>query len=114
MSAPAASPSSFAPAAPPTSGPGAGAAIAIALIAGTAILGLFVAAITFFALALAFPIAVPIAEQFHVFVPPADLALAERLADFAWAFGALGIGSLVAAVFVAVKSIQLLSPTDRV
>jgi hypothetical protein len=109
MSAPAA----FSPSAAPASGPGAGASIAIALIAGSAILGLFVAAITFFALAIAFPIAVPIADQYHVFISAADRALAERLADFAWAFGALGIGSLVGAAFVALKSIQLLSPADR-
>lgn len=112
MTAPAFSPAS-APAPTTASGPGAAGAIAIALIAGAAILGLFTASITFFALALAFPIAVPIAQQYHVFISASDVAIAERLADFAWAFGALGVGSLVAAVLVTVKSIQVLSPSAR-
>ena len=91
-------------------GPGPAAAIAIALLAGAAVLGLFVAGITFLALAIAFPLAVPVAHQYGVFVSANDLAIAERFAEFGWLFGALGIGSFVAAVVVLVKSIQVLSP----
>jgi hypothetical protein len=92
-------------------GPGPAAAIAIALLAGVAVLGLFVAGITFLALAIAFPLVVPVAHQYGVFVSANDLALAERFAEFGWLFGTLGIGSFVAAVVVLVKSIQVLSPT---
>ena len=53
---------------------------------------------------------VPVAHQYGVFVSANDLALAERFAEFGWLFGALGIGSFVAAVVVLVKSIQVLSP----
>ena len=106
--------SSFPAAAPSagarTSGPGPAAAIAIALLAGVAVLGLFVAGITFRALAIAFPLVVPVAHQYGAFVSANDLALAERFAEFGWLFGALGIGSFVAAVVVLVKSIQVLSP----
>ena len=106
--------SSFPAAAPSagarTSGPGPAAAIAIALLAGVAVLGLFIAGITFLALAIAFPLVVPVAHQYGVFVSANDLALAERFAEFGWLFGALGIGSFVAAVVVLVKSIQVLSP----
>ena len=106
--------SSFPAAAPSagarTSGPGPAAAIAIALLAGVAVLGLFIAGITFLALAIAVPLVVPVAHQYGVFVSANDLALAERFAEFGWLFGALGIGSFVAAVVVLVKSIQVLSP----
>ena len=106
--------SSFPAAAPSagarTSGPGPASAIAIALLAGVAVLGLFLAGITFLALAIAFPLVVPVAHQYGVFVSANDLALAERFAEFGWLFGALGIGSFVAAVVVLVKSIQVLSP----
>jgi hypothetical protein len=62
---------------------------------------------------IAFPIAGPIAAQYHVVVPAADLALAERLADFWWLFGLLAIASVGAAVVVAVKAIEHLSPAPR-
>ncbi len=98
--------------------PATAAAVAIVIIAGVAVLGLFIAAITFAALAIALPMVGPLADQVSVLDPSAqitaaDLALAERVADLWWAFGALAIGSLVAAVFIAVKAIQHLSPVAR-
>ena len=99
--------------------PSAAAAIAIALIASVVVFGLFTAAITFAALAIAFPLAAPIAAQvvaanpWSTSITPADLALAARFADLWWAFAALGIASLVAAVVVAIKAIQHLSPASR-
>ena len=88
-------------------------AVAIAIVATVAVAGLFLAGITFFGLAIAFPIAGPIAAQYHVHVPAADLALADRLADFWWVFGAMSIAFVGAAVVVAVKAIERLSPTPR-
>ncbi len=98
--------------------PGTAAAIAIAIIASVAVFGLFIAGITFAALAFALPMVGPIADQFAAFDPYtsitlADLALAERFADAWWVFGGLAIGSLVGAGVVAVKAIQHLSPTAR-
>lgn len=93
--------------------PGTAAAIVIGLIAAAAVLGLFVAGVTFLALAIAFPIAVPIANEFHVAVSANDAALAQRFADIWWVFGGLAVASVVGAVVVAVKAIQHLSPTSR-
>lgn len=93
--------------------PGAANAVVIGVIAAIALFGLFIAGVTFFGLAIAFPIAVPIASQFHVYVSAADAALAERFADLWWVFGGLSVASIAAAVVVAVKAIQHLSPTPR-
>ena len=91
--------------------PSPAAAAAIVVIAGAAILGLFIAGVTFIGLAIAFPIAVPVAAHYHVAVSAADAALAERLADFWPLFAGLGFASLVAAVVVAIKALQAVSPT---
>jgi hypothetical protein len=88
-------------------------AVAVGIIATVAVLGLFVAGVTFLGLAIAFPIAGPVAAQYHVVVPAADLALAERLAGFWWLFGLLAIASVGAAVVVALKAIEHLSPAPR-
>jgi len=92
--------------------PDAAAAIAIAIIASVTVLGLFVAGITFAALAIAFPMVAPIADQSPT-ISAGDIALAEQFADAWWVFAVLAVGSLVAAGVVAVKSIQHLSPTPR-
>jgi hypothetical protein len=92
---------------------GTAAAITIGVIATVAVLGLFIAGITFFGLAIAFPIAGPVVAQYHLVASAADLALADRLAGFWWLFGALAIASLVAAVVIAVKAIEHLSPSAR-
>jgi uncharacterized oligopeptide transporter (OPT) family protein len=84
--------------------------IAISLIASSAVLGLLVAGVTFLALAIAFEVAVPIAQQYHVSVSAADMAVAGRLAEFWWVFTAVSVGSFVAAAVVAVKAVSHLDP----
>jgi len=90
----------------PTPHHGAITTIAIALIAGSAVLGLLVAGITFGALAIAFPLAVPIAEQAHVQVSTADALLAERFASLWLVFGAFAIASLAGALGVVVATVR--------
>ena len=90
-------------------GPSTGAAVAIALVAGVAVLTLVTVGITFFALAIAFPIVGPVVREFHLVVPASDLVTADRLAGFTWAFAAAGIASMAAGVGILVKSIQVLS-----
>jgi hypothetical protein len=92
---------------------GTAAAVAIGVIATVAVLGLFVAGVTFLGLAIAFPIVGPVVSQYHLVVSAADLALAERLAGFWWLFGVLAVASVGAAVVVAVKAIERLSPSPR-
>jgi hypothetical protein len=87
--------------------------VAIGVIATAAVLGLFVAGVTFLGLAIAFPIVGQVVNEYHVTVSATDLALAERLAGFWWLFGLLAIASVVAAVVVAVKAIERLSPSPR-
>ena len=88
---------------PATSGPTPATALTVAIVAG----------ITFFALAVAFPIAVPIAESYNLPVSAADAALAARFADLWWAFAGLAIASFGAVIVVMVKAISFLSPTPR-
>jgi hypothetical protein len=97
----------------PATGGTTAAALAIGIIASIAVFGLFIAGVTFLGLAIAFPIAGPVAAEYHVYVPAADLALADRLAGFWWVFGALSVAFVGAAVVVAVKAIERLSPNPR-
>jgi hypothetical protein len=94
-------------------GPTTAAAVTIGIVAAVAVLALLTAGMTFLGLAIAFPIAVPVAQQFHVAVSATDLALAERFAAFWWVFGIFSVVSFVAAGVVAIKAIQHLSPTPR-
>ena len=89
------------------------AAIVIGIVATIAVFGLFIAGVTFLGLAIAFPIAGSVAAEYRVYVSPSDLALAERFAGFWWVFGALAVACVGAAVVVAVKAIERLSPTPR-
>ena len=89
------------------------ATIAIALIASSAVLGLLVSGVTFLALAIAFQIAVPIAQQYHVSVSAADMAVAGRIAEFWWVFGAISVASFLAAAVVAVKAVSRLDSAPR-
>jgi hypothetical protein len=95
----------------PTASPRTGPA-AIALIAGVAVFFLFIAGVTFAALAFAFPLIAPIVDQFPT-ISASDVALTAQFADAWWVFSILAVGSLVAAVVVAIKAIQHLSPTPR-
>jgi hypothetical protein len=103
------SPSATAPAAAKSAARSAGL-IAAGLVLAATVLALFVAGITFAALAIAFPVAVPLASRFALDVSASDIAIAERLADLWWVFGGLSVASVAAAVAVAVKSVQVLSP----
>jgi hypothetical protein len=95
------------------SGPAPIAAVTVALVALVTVLVLIVTGVTFVGLAIAFPIAVPLAEAYNLPVSGADIALAERFAALWWAFGALAVASFGAAVLVVVKLIDFVSPTPR-
>ena len=104
---------SFAQVRPVTSEPTPAAAIAAILLAGMTILTFIVAGITFLALAVAFPIAVPIAEIYDIPVSAENMAIAARFADLWPAFAALAFASFAAVILVTVKTISFLSPTPR-
>ena len=99
--------------APPSSAARTAGVVMAGLVLGATVFALFIAGITFFALAIALPIAIPLAEQFALPVRPVDLAIAERLADAWWVFGVLAVASVSAALVVAVKAISILSPVPR-
>lgn len=90
---------------------GTAATIGIAIVAGTTVAGLFIAAITFAALAIAFPIAVPIAQQYRVPVAPSDVAIAQQFAAMWWVFGGLAVLSLVAAAAIVIKTVARFGPS---
>src|SRR5437879_11143434 len=94
-------------------GPSPAAAVVIGAIAAVSALTLLMVGLTFFGLAIAFPIALPIAAAYHLPVSAADAALAERFAPFWWAFLALAVASLAAAAVIVVKVIDVLSPAAR-
>ena len=94
-------------------GPSSAAAVVIGAIAAVSALTLLMVGLTFFGLAIAFPIALPVAAAYHLPVSAADAALAERFAPWWWAFLALAVASLAAAVVIVVKAIGVLSPTPR-
>lgn len=104
---------SFTESRPTRRGPSPVAAVAIGLIATVGVIVLLTVGVTFLGLAIAFPIAVPVAESYHLPVSAADAALAERFAAFWWAFLALAVGSFGAATVVIVKVGSFLSsPRD--
>jgi hypothetical protein len=86
------------------------ATLAIAILAGSIVFGLLIGAVTFGALALAFPLAVPIAQQYHVSVSANDMLIAEQFAHLWWVFAAFSIGCLVAAAAVVIKTLSYLEP----
>jgi hypothetical protein len=104
---------SFAGSAPARhSDPGAAQKVVVAVVSTVGVLAFLLVGITFFALAIAFPIAVPVARAAGVPVSPHDLELATRFADLAWAFVALSVASFGAAIAVAVAATRRLSPVD--
>jgi hypothetical protein len=105
--------SSFSPSQPARRGPAPANAVIVGLVAGLAVVVLFVLGVTFFGLAIAFPIAVPIAEAYHLPVSAGDAALAEQFAGFWWAFAALALATFAAAGVIVVKLIDFLSPAPR-
>jgi len=92
--------------APTSARHGTAATVAIAMMAGSTVIGLIVAAITFGALAIAFPIAVPIAQQYHVAVSANDVLLAERFASIWWGFAGASLMCLFAAIAVIVATVK--------
>ena len=100
----------FSPAESPRTGTANAAAIAV--IASVAVFALFIAGVTFAALAFAFPLIAPLADRFPE-ISASDVALAVQYADAWWAFGLAAVASLVAALVVAIKAIQHLAPAPR-
>ena len=93
--------------------PSAAAALVVGMIATVIVLVLLVAGLTFFALAIAFPIAIPVALAYHLPVSATDAALAQQFANLWWAFGALAIASFAAAGVIVVKAIAYVSPVPN-
>ena len=87
--------------------------LAIALVAGSAVLGLLVSGVTFLALGLAFALAVPIAQHYTVSISAADIALAGRIAEFWWVFATISVASFIGALVVAVKTVRHLGSPPR-
>ena len=91
-------------------GPSPSSTAAKALL-GSLVAGfLALAGITFIALAVAFPIVVPLIQDQHLPVKPGDLELAKTFASFSWAFVVAGIVALVGAIVTAVKLVQSIDP----
>jgi len=88
-------------------------ALIVGLAGAATILVLLMAGLTFFGLAIAFPIAIPVAQAYHLPVSPADAAIVARFAPLWWAFAGLAIASFAAAVVVLVKVIGFVSPAPR-
>jgi hypothetical protein len=78
-----------------------GVALAVALA---------IAGVTFFALAIAFPIALTVADAVRAYVSPSDLAIATQLAAIWPVFVVASVASFGASVAVVVKLIQRASP----
>jgi hypothetical protein len=92
--------------APKSARHGTAATVTIAIVAGSTAVGLIFAAITFGALAIAFPIAVPVAHQFQVAVSANDVAIAERFASIWWVFAGAAMASILAAAGVVVWTVK--------
>jgi uncharacterized membrane protein YphA (DoxX/SURF4 family) len=89
------------------SGPSESTKIAAIVVLGLGLAGFLVlAGITFMSLAIAFPIAIAVVDQYGLYVSAADMALAAQFSTYAPAFLAAGVGSLVAALVTIVKLIQ--------
>ena len=91
---------------------GTAVTLAIAIVAGSTVLGLIVAATTFGALAIAFPLAVPVAHQFQVAVSANDVLIAERFASIWWVFAGASLMSLLAAIAVIVATVKYFESTS--
>jgi hypothetical protein len=89
------------------------ATISLAIIASATVFGLLIAGTVFLAMAVAFQIAVPIAQQYDVSVSAADMAMAARLAELWWVPGGIAIASLLAAAGVAITAFKRLDSGAR-
>jgi hypothetical protein len=84
--------------------------------AATVVLGLVlagilaIAGITFFAFAIALPIALAAVDQLRVYVAPSDLAIASQVASFWPLFVVVSVAFFVASLATLVKLIQRVDP----
>ena len=85
---------------------------AVGLIGAAFAMTFVVAGITLFALAIAFPIALPFAERFSLQVSPADMAIAKQFAELWWVFGVTSIMSFGAALVTTVATVKAISPAS--
>ena len=105
---------SFAPTpAPARHGPSplVAAVVGVAGVVGS--IALVVAGLTFVGLAIAFPIAVPIAESHGLPLAVHDVELARQFAQFAWVFAVLAVVAFTGAVAVLVAVVRAISPAPR-
>lgn len=93
--------------------PGAVPALVVGIAGAIAVLVLLAVGVTFVGLAIAFPIAIPLAEAYHLPVSAHDAALAQGFASVWWTFAALAFASFAAAGVTVVKLIGFLSPVPR-
>jgi hypothetical protein len=105
---------SFAPLPAPARRPHSSIAAAIIGVGGAiGATALVLAGLTFVGLAIAFPIAVPIAESHGLTIPAHDLELARQFAQFTWVFAALAVGAFTGAVALLIGVLRAISPTAR-
>jgi hypothetical protein len=84
--------------------------LAVGIAGAAAAAGLFIAGLVLFAVAIAAPIALPIAEQLNLDVTASDIEIARQLAAFWWLLAIASIASFFAAFAVIVKVIGRVSP----
>ena len=92
--------------------PGALAAIVIGVVGVAAFLGLVLAGLVFFALAIAFPIAVPLATSMGLPVTAHDAALANQFAGLTWAFIVASVVAFGASLGVLAVTIRSIAPSE--
>jgi hypothetical protein len=86
--------------------------VAVGIIGFAVIFTFVIAGITLSALAIAFPIALPFAERFELYVSPSDLAIAKQFADLWWVFAVAGALSFAAAIASLVATVKAMSPAS--
>jgi hypothetical protein len=89
------------------SGPSEGTKIAAIVVLGLGLAGFLVlTGITLMSLAVAFPIAIAVVDEYSLYVSASDLALATQFSAYAPAFFVAGVAAFVAALVTIVKLIQ--------
>ena len=89
------------------SGPSEGTKIAAIVVLGLGLAGFLVlTGITLVSLAVAFPIAIAVVDEYSLYVSASDLALAAQFSAYAPAFLVAGVAAFVAALVTIVKLIQ--------
>jgi hypothetical protein len=88
-------------------------AAVVGVVGIVSFLALITAGLTFIGLAIAFPIAVPVAQSYGIPVSAQDMAIAQQFAQFAWVFAVLAVAAFTASIAVIVAVIRAVSPTPR-